>query len=89
MLPPVSSWEEIGREIAEHLAASISLDRAAAVRRLRVDEHHTWRGVSHEFYELFPDAPYAELAGDQIPGMYLCEAAARLLGEDPNAAPWN
>ena len=49
MLPPMSSWEEIGREIAEHLAGAIDLDRAAAVRRLRVDEHNTWRGVSHQF----------------------------------------
>lgn len=79
------SWEQFRRE----LTSSITPEQAAAVRRLRVDEDETWWGVSERFSEDFGSALYeAELAGNQIVGKYLCEAAARTLGEDPEAA-WN
>ena len=78
-------WEEV----EEQLAVSITVEQAAAVRRLRVDNGGTWRVVAEEFYKLFPDAPYADLAGNQGVGMHLCAAAAHRLGEDPKADPWN
>jgi hypothetical protein len=78
-------WKDVG----DQLAVAITVEQAAAARRLRVDRGGTWRFVAEEFYTLFPDAPYGDLAGNQGVGMYLCRAAARRLGEDPNADPWN
>jgi hypothetical protein len=69
--------------------------RADEVRRLRVDEGHSWRAVAHACY----DAWSLELPRDvreswmppsnQLMGMALCEAAARFFFEDPMQPPWN
>ena len=78
------------REFAESIGAELTAKQAQVVRSLRVDRGFSWRAVAAEFCERFPDAEFAEgLAGNQLLGMALCEAAARMLGEDPDAAPWN
>jgi hypothetical protein len=65
-------------------------DEVALVRRLRVDEGNTWRGVSEDFLAAVGDDPrWSDVACDQFEGMLLCEAAAVRLGDDPSAAPWN
>ncbi len=75
---------------AETIAASMTRDQATAVRELRVDGQQTWRGVAGSFCERFPDAAFTlGLTEDQGLGVALCSAAAWLLGEDPNAEPWN
>ena len=63
---------------------------AALIRRLRIDEGLTWRSVAEEFSEARGnELPWAAEARDQFDGMTLCEEAARRLGEDPAAPPWN
>ena len=79
----------------EDVARIMTPERAAYVRRLRVDEGYSWRAVAHGCY----DAWAAELPEDvregwrpisnQLMGMALCEAAARHFGEDAREAPWN
>lgn len=65
----------------------MTAERAAFVRRLRVDEGYTWRGVAA--------ACAAEWDGDwqppsnQLMGMALCEAAAAHFGETYMSEPWN
>lgn len=59
---------------------------AVKIRRLRVaDQNLTWRGVAGSIS--------SELnlshGTNQLFGRDLCNAAAKLLGEDPNEEPWN
>jgi hypothetical protein len=63
----------------------VTAGRAQQIRGWRVDQELTWRGVAAAAsveWELGHGA-------NQLYGMELCEAAARLLGEDPNDALWN
>lgn len=60
---------------------------AREVRALRVDSGYTWRGVADECR-----CRWGTNVGEgdlQILGETLCHVAAELLGEDPDAAPWN
>jgi hypothetical protein len=61
------------------------VEHAQVVRRLRVDEGRTWRGVAAECSRAWE----TDWDGNQIVGMFLCEVAATLLGEDPETEPWN
>jgi hypothetical protein len=65
---------------------------AARVRHLRVEQGESWRSVSDDVFS-YPEASvlsdWAAMRGDQPLGMYLCEAAAQVLGEDSNKEPWN
>lgn len=76
----------------DELAGLITPELCAEVRRLRVQEGLSWRGVSHDVFD-HPSsaaiAPHADMAGDQPLGMFLCELCALSMGEDPNAEPWN
>lgn len=58
---------------------------ARQVRAWRVDQDGTWRVVA----SLADEAWGSDSGGNQIFGMELCEASAKLLNEDPNAEPWN
>jgi hypothetical protein len=58
---------------------------AAEVRRYRVDQELSWRGVAAAVSEAHCD----EKSDNQIAGRELCVIAAALLGENPNADPWN
>ena len=63
----------------------MKLEHAHIVRRLRVDEELTWRGVAGECSTAWA----TDWDENQIVGMFLCEVAAELLGEDPETEPWN
>jgi len=76
-------WECAAREAA----AVLTPDRAREVRAWRVDGGYTWRAVARAASEAW-DAPW-EPPSNQLAGQALCEAAARMLGEDPEAEPWN
>ena len=65
--------------------AEMTADKAAQVRGWRVDEELTWRGVA----TLASDAWGPDFTDNQLYGRELCVAAARALGEDPDAEPWN
>lgn len=58
------------------------------VRRLRVEEGRTWRGVARRCHDEWPDADW-DPPNDQAVGMELCERAAHALGEDWRREPWN
>lgn len=60
-------------------------EQAAYVRRLRVDEGRSWRGVAWACAQAWG----GDWEHNQLAGMALCERAAAMLGEDPNAEPWN
>ena len=78
------------RDLFESFAAAITLEQARLVRRLRVDQDETWRGVSAGFYDAYPDVLYdSDLVWNQLVGQALCEAAAKRIGEDPDRDPWN
>ena len=64
-----------------------SVERAREVRALRVEQEHTWRGVGLECRQLW--ATEAGAGDEQSLGVALCHVAAELLGEDPDADPWN
>ena len=69
----------------EGATALMNEDEARFVRRLRVDENETWSGVAGET----ADAWGTSWDSNQGAGLFICEAAASRLGEDPNAEPWN
>ena len=83
------SWMEFGREIETRMTPEL----AARVRELRCGgDRKSWRGVSRAVFDFSESeilSDYAEMRGEQPLGMFLCEAAARALGEDPNKEPWN
>lgn len=71
----------------DELVANMTMEQAQFVRKIRVDEDDSWRGVAHACYEAWNgdwDPP-----SNQLMGMALCERAAYLMGESPNEAPWN
>ena len=61
--------------------------RALEVRQLRVDEEQTWRGVGKEIQKRW--STDVGLGDTQSLGATLCHVAAELLGDDPDADPWN
>jgi hypothetical protein len=60
-------------------------DRAAYVRRLRVDRKYTWRSVARAC----SNAWRLDWGSNQIAGMSICEAAAERLFEHYRKPPWN
>lgn len=64
---------------------------ASRLRRYRVDEGCTWRDVAFLACQDFRLDVGADVVseGNPIVGRDLCTAAARVLGEDPDDAPWN
>lgn len=78
--------------LRDELAGQITPELCAEVRRLRVQEKQSWRGVSHDIFDHPSSAAIArhrDMSGDQPLGQFLCELCAISLGEDPNAEPWN
>jgi hypothetical protein len=66
--------------------AGMTMERATRIRDLR--KTRSWRaiaGATHK--EWGPDAMW-EPETNQLAGMALCEAAAAMLGEDPERLPW-
>lgn len=65
--------------------AEITSDKAAQIRAWRVDQDLSWRGVAASATEAWG----SDFGGNQLFGRELCAAAATVLGEDPDADPWN
>lgn len=65
---------------------AITPEVARQIRSWRVTQQETWRGVAE-----FASEHYSELdrSSNQLLGRDLCTAAAKVLDEDPDAAPWN
>jgi hypothetical protein len=62
----------------------LSREQVAQVRRRRVEQEFSWRGVA----EAATEAWGSDFGGNQLFGEELCRAAAEALGKDPFAAPW-
>jgi hypothetical protein len=62
----------------------MTLELATAARTLR-QAGFTWRGIAQEFNDMLD----GDWGSNQIMGMEICTAAAKLLGEDSDAEPWN
>jgi len=60
-------------------------ERAEEVRRLRVDERNTWRGVARKTALLWGRG----WGSNQLAGMALCEAASAHFGENAHTGVWN
>lgn len=76
------TWGEFGS-----FAATITSEQAAFVRKLRVDDGWTWRGVAQECHDAWNGD--WQPPSNQIMGMALCEVAAKHFGEDYMQDPWN
>jgi hypothetical protein len=63
----------------------LTADRARQVRQWRIVPECTWREVA----ALADEAWGTEWDGNQLYGHDLCRASAQLLGENPDAEPWN
>jgi hypothetical protein len=60
---------------------------AQEIRGLRVDRGLTWRGVGAECQELW--GTNIGRGDTQSFGATVCHVAAEILGENPDAEPWN
>lgn len=67
------------------MRAMITPERAAVVRRLRVDDGESWRGVAAECNA----AGEGDWDDNQIAGMARRRVAAAHFGEEWRYAPWN
>lgn len=75
------TWQLLRREAR----AAMTEERAAYVRKLRVDRKYTWRSVARAC----SDAWDTDWGSNQIAGMSICEAAAQYSFEDYRKPPWN
>ncbi len=82
------SWSDFAAEVQGRMTPEL----ATHLRLLRAEGDASWRGIADEVFN-HPSSQalseWADMKGDQALGMYLCEAAAKILGEDPNKEPWN
>lgn len=63
----------------------VTLDMASQIRQWRVDQDRTWRGVAAAASRAWG----LTFGSNQLFGEELCNAAAKLLGENQNEEPWN
>jgi len=75
------TWALFQREVRE----AMTEERAAYVRKLRVDRKYTWRSVARAC----SNAWGTDWGSNQIAGMSICEAAAEYSFEDYRQPPWN
>src|SRR5712664_253227 len=68
-----------------HVLDLITEERARWIRVLRVEKRFSWRAVARAASK---EWGFVENS-DQPMGSLICEAAARMLGEDGQAKPWN
>jgi hypothetical protein len=64
----------------DELRQAMTREHALFVKSRRMVAKDTWRGVAWEVQRQFPDLVGADLDGNQIVGMFLCEIAGELLG---------
>ena len=74
---------------SECVGMQMTMGRARAVRRWRVDESCSWRAVAFKTHEAWGDDAAWTPPDNQLAGMALCEAAAKLHGENHEKLPWN
>jgi hypothetical protein len=75
------TWQLFRREARE----AMTEERAAYVRKLRVERKYTWRSVARAC----SNAWRKDWGSNQIAGMSICEAAAEYTFEDYRKPPWN
>lgn len=63
----------------------LNIEDAKVIREFR--QIGTWRRVATLAAKRWPERDY--LVGNQLEGMDLCYAAAKILGQDHNEEPWN
>lgn len=73
----------------EQITPFMTLERARCVRKLRVDDGLTWRGVAEAWEKEFAAVASWKFNGNQLAGMALCELAAKFFGEDYMGPLWN
>jgi len=80
-----------GDHFLQLAAEIVTIDRAACVRKLRVDYGYTWRAIAQKCYDAWDGEQHDwSPPSNQLMGMALCEVAAKLYGEDyMNGKPWN
>ncbi|MEH1165165.1 hypothetical protein V6V47_07240 [Micromonospora sp. CPCC 205539] len=69
----------------EAWGVSLTIEVARQVRQWRVEEEYSYRGVA----TLADETWGTDSGGNQLFGIGLCAESAALLGENPNAEPWN
>jgi hypothetical protein len=69
----------------EEITELMTPERAAQVRKWRVEDGGTWRWVAGEASAAWG----TDWGTNQLAGMCLCRAAAAVFGEDANESPWN
>lgn len=83
-------------EQMKDLEDNLSQDMVADIREWRVgdgpddEKTHSWRGIAILFVEKYPEFSnnHGIVAGNQISGMQLCDAAMSLLKQKPEEG-WN
>ncbi len=88
--------QEAEEKIMEGLNNDLSQSMIADIRNWRVGDGpddvntHSWRGVARLFVEKYPEFSdeHGIIAGNQISGMHLCDAAMKLLKQKPEEG-WN
>jgi len=73
----------------EQIREYMTPERAHYVRKLRIDDELSWRGVTEQWEKDFPNEVCWQPSGNQLAGMALCELAALYFGEDYMQPPWN
>ena len=73
----------------EQIGPFMTPERAKYVRKLRVDDDLTWRGVAEAWEKEFATIAPWKFKGSQLAGMAKCELAAKCFGEDYMKPPWN
>lgn len=68
-----------------HKYIEVRLETARLIRHLRVNKDYSWRAIARFCSEQW----HGPWGGSQIAGMVVCDKAAKLLGEDYMAMPWN
>lgn len=92
----VEIMQRAQEEIVKDLEDNLSQDMVADIREWRVGNGpddittHSWRGVAKLFVEKYPEFSdnHHIIAGNQISGMQLCEAAQKLLNQKTEEG-WN
>ncbi len=88
--------QEAEEKIMDGLNKDLSHNMVADIRNWRVGDGpedlntHSWRGVARLFVEKYPEFSdeHRIIAGNQISGMQLCDAAMKLLKQKPEEG-WN
>jgi peptide methionine sulfoxide reductase MsrB len=63
----------------------LTVDEAEKIKDFRMTS--SWREVANKADDEWPDRGY--MRDDQGMGVYLCDEAAKVLGDDQNRFPWN